>query len=261
MLHALERGAGAKRLLILHGFLGSARNLFGFSGRLCEADPELQVRLPDLLGHGASPSLPSEPTLEVMAEATVEWLDQVGWHEPVDIMGHSLGGRVALAMARQHAARIRRLILLDIAPGPVDTRSLELAPILELVRAAAASVPSRDEMRDWFMAQGVAPPLAEWLIMNLLRQPDGQFTWRFDRERLALLNDSSSQADLWHCAEGIAQRLTSIRGEQSSFVGEADVRRFASLRVPVHTIAGAGHFVHVDAPDRLQQTLTQILKG
>lgn len=251
MLSSLERGDGSQKLLLLHGFLGSGRNLYGFAGRLCEGRANLHCRLPDLLGHGASPPLPPGPTLADVADATVSWLDSVGWVEPIDVLGHSLGGRVALAMAQHAPQRVRRVILLDMAPGPVDTRSLELAPILSLVMAAAASVPSRDEMREWFTKQGVSRALADWLMMNLTAQPDGQFAWRFDRERLAALNEGSSTADLWSAAEALGERLTFVRGGRSTFVTDEDVERGAKFGIKTHTIADAGHFVHVDGAEAL----------
>lgn len=251
MLAALERGAGHENVLLLHGFLGSGRNLFGFAGRLCDGNPRLHCRLPDLLGHGASPALPEFPDLEDLAFSVLDFLDKVGWHDPVSAIGHSLGGRVLLAMAKLAPHRLGRTLLLDIAPGPVDQRSADLQPILNLVMSAASAVPTRDEMRNWFKDQGVSPALSEWLIMNLSARPEGGYEWRFDRERLAELNEASSGTDLWDAFETIADRVTCVRGGRSTFVTEADVIRARQLGVVTHTLPEAGHFVHVDAPEEL----------
>jgi esterase len=163
---------------------------------------------------------------------------------PVDLVGHSFGGRAALYARRLAPSRIGRVVLLDIAPGPIPPDVDGLSRVLSLVIGAPEAVASRDAMRRYFVERGVSAPLAEWVILNLAPRADGQLGWRIDREALAQLDASSRREDLW---DAVDAHTACIRGGASQFVSNADVARLQAAGCAVTTLEGAGHFVHVDA--------------
>ncbi len=110
-------GGDGPPLLLVHGFGGSAWNF-------AELRPHLEGRrliVPDLPGHGGSAPLPAAATLRGFADALVPLLDG-----PTDVLGHSLGGVVALRLAERHPALVRRLVLAAPAGISSSTRLAEL---------------------------------------------------------------------------------------------------------------------------------------
>ncbi len=246
------RGTGPKKVLLLHGFLGSGRNLGSLAARWSEADPSLTLILPDQLGHGASPPLPEPPTLQALADAVVALQADLSAEE-APLVGHSLGGRVALRAA---SVRTPKIAMLDIAPSPIALTD-GLDRVLQVLMAAPATAQSRAAMREHFINQDVSPALADWALMNLVAG-DAGFAWRIDRQQLARMNDEASARDLWPDAERLQHKLVAIRGGASHFVSAADVERFSHLGVAVQTIAGAGHFLHLDEPQAVLAALQDL---
>lgn len=251
------RGDGPHTELLLHGFLGSGRNLASLTRRLAETQPHTRWVVPDLTGHGASPPLPAQGGLSAMAADVVALLDYLTPPQPVRLIGHSLGGRVALAAALLRPAMVDSVVLLDISPGAAWGHVLSegLQEVLETLLRAPATAPNRETMREFFTEAGVAKGLADWVTMNLAVTVDG-VQWRIDCQGLAAFNQRQFATDLWEAVRLLGPRCTCVRGERSQFVSDADVARFLQLGARVHTLAGAGHFVHVDNQPALLQLLT-----
>lgn len=242
------RGDGPRTVVALHGFLGSGRNLGALIRAWTERNPELRVLAPDLPGHGRSPPLPPEPSLEALAEAVLAWMDEINVPE-AEIVGHSLGGRVGLVARARAPERVRRLELLDITPGPIPTS--ETDHVVAVLTAAPDRAPEREVIVEYLRANGLSAGLVQWLAMNLERSTTGDIAWRIDRDRLAAYHHGTRHQSLWWAAEAQPDGLRLLRGGRSAFVADDDIWRLQALGVPVHTIPEAGHFVHVDATDRV----------
>ncbi|HVQ75514.1 MAG TPA: alpha/beta hydrolase [Candidatus Binatia bacterium] len=254
-----RHGAGPAPVLLLHGFLGSGRNLGGLARRLAAGDPGLSVIALDLTGHGSSPPLPSGANvappgadvapkgadLATLAGDVLATADALGLRAPVPIVGHSLGGRVALRAASLAPQRIANVVLLDI--GPSGVLSTETARVVELLLAAPPSG-SRETFRGHFRSGGLDDAVVEWLMLNLVAA-DGQYRWAIDRAALAALHARTSAEDLWGVVEGQGLlHLTCLRGGRSGYVTDADAARLAAAGRRLVTIEGAGHFLHVERP-------------
>jgi pimeloyl-ACP methyl ester carboxylesterase len=249
-------GDGPQPLALLHGFLGSSRNLATLARGLAAGAPQHSVYAFDLPGHGGSPPLPPHADLGAVA---AELLDAMRGLDPSPwtIVGHSLGGRVGLKASLLEPATIRQLTLLDISPSAAPPGG-ETAQVVEALLAAPAAAPTRDVFRTWFGRAGLPSALTEWLLLNLTRDGE-QLRWRIDRRALAELYPRINAEDLWPAVESRADRgLHVVRGGASSYVSDADCRRLEAAGARVDTIEGAGHFVHVDRP---AETLDRILKG
>lgn len=104
-------GAGDPPFVLLHGLLGSSRN-WQTAGRELAADRRVYAL--DLRNHGLSPHA-AEMTYEAMTADVRAWLDAQGVGT-ADLVGHSMGGKVAMLLACRHPERVRRLVVVDIAP-------------------------------------------------------------------------------------------------------------------------------------------------
>jgi pimeloyl-ACP methyl ester carboxylesterase len=248
-------GDGPRPLALLHGFLGSGRNLATLARGLAAGARDSSVYLFDLPGHGESAPLPADADLGTLARemlGTVRRLDGSPW----TVVGHSLGGRVALEMLRFEPTAVAHTALLDITPSALPPGG-ETARVVAALVGAPDSASTRQELRAWFAGAGLAPSLIDWLLLNLTRDGD-RLDWRIDRQALAALYPRINAEDLWPAVETRGSRVHAIRGSLSSYVSDADCRRLEAAGARVDTIDGAGHFLHVDRP---AETLDRILKG
>jgi pimeloyl-ACP methyl ester carboxylesterase len=234
-------GDGPRRAVLLHGFLGSSRNLRTFATEWSRRDPSRTLHALDLPGHGASPPIDERApvTLSSFAAAVMETCP-----DATELVGHSLGGRVALAALRLPlaAAQITKITMIDISPSPI--RDSDSGRVLDVLRRAPDREASRAVMRDWLVANGLSRPLAEWSVLNV--SPDG--AWKIDREALARAHELVNAEDLWDLVDG---RTSCVRGARSTYVSDADAARLPTVTVD------AGHYVHVDALAELVTFMTE----
>ena len=251
MLHFATRGSGSRPVLLVHGFLGSGKNLGALARTWSGRRPDLRFVLPDLLGHGRSPPLPATARLADMADALVALLDELGLDDPVDIIGHSLGGRLALQTRLRHPNRLGRIALLDIRPGPVERSDTE--QVVSVLAAAPARTDTREAMRAHLREAGLSRALVDWLLMSGDAGPDG-FTWRVDRASLERFHAAHRAVDLWPAVASADDTLL-VRGARSDYVDAADVAGFEQRGVPVVTVPEAGHFLHVERTEAVVDAL------
>lgn len=257
LLAHVRSGQGPRPLLLLHGFLGSARNLASLARGLADRDPSLSVFVLDLTGHGASPLLPEGADTATIARDVLATARTLDVPLPVRLVGHSLGGRVALRAGMLERSTLAHITLLDISPSPLKPGGDTTAVVQALVRAPDVAR-SREEFRVFFRAADLADEVTDWLLLNLAREGD-VVRWRIDRAALAALHARISGEDLWPAVEGPRPySMHCVRGALSPYVDEGDARRLAAAGCPVDTIAGAGHFLHVEKP---ADTLERVLAG
>jgi pimeloyl-ACP methyl ester carboxylesterase len=248
-------GTGARSTVLLHGFLGSGKNLRSLAQRWSERDPERAFLILDLTGHGASPPLPPDAGLVTLAGDVQETMAAEGMAAAA-LVGHSLGGRVALALAEAAPEAVTEVVLLDITPGPIDDRLSASRRALEVLLRAPDQAPDRRTLRAFLVDGGLSPGTADWLVMNV-RLEDGQARWTFDRRALDRLQARISADDLWPVVERRTVPVRCIRGERSGYVTDADVARLQAAGCPVDTLAGAGHELHVEALEALVDCLSR----
>lgn len=244
MLACTERGDGGA-VVLLHGFLGSGRNL----GALARSLSGVRTFTIDLPGHGRSPPIDDGGGLDDMARSVVRTLKARGVRRPA-VVGHSLGARVGLAMRRVDF-ELADLAMLDMTPGslgPTETQS-----VIEALLAAPESAPSREAMLAHLSR--LSRPLVEWLSMNLDRAAGGSVRWRIDRRGLLAFHERHIVEELWPQAEDYAAQTGALLGGRSAYVPAAHAARMRAAGISVDTVPYAGHFVHVEATDHVRAWL------
>lgn len=242
-------------LLVLHGLFGSSGNWRSVARALAAS---FTVYCVDLRNHGASPWSDSMAYAD-MADDVLQLMDKLGL-KTAAVMGHSMGGKTAMALALRHPQRVSRLIVVDIAPvAYADT----LTPFAEAMRgadvvAAASRAEVQRRLRQSVPDQGVVP----FLMQNLVTQNE-HFDWR-----LNLIGITAAMPGLCSFpAELLGGQFegptTVIAGENSHYVtdhsGAAFRPMFEQLRIDV--IAGAGHWVHADRPAAFVACVQQALQA
>jgi pimeloyl-ACP methyl ester carboxylesterase len=242
LIRAFEGGEGPP-LLLVHGFGGAAWNF----SELAPLLPGRRLIIPDLPGHGASSPLPA-PTLTGFADVLAGILDG-----PVDVLGHSLGGVVALRLAERHPTLVRRLVLAAAAGISSSTRMAEitiaLTGLIQPGRIAGRRVGlvarSRRLRKLVFGGFGVANSdlLTERAVHGFLRGP----TMHTDAlgAGLALVADDPRQ-DL----DRVRCPVLVLWGARDKQVPLEDGFEYARrLGAPLRVIADCGHLLVGERPD------------
>jgi pimeloyl-ACP methyl ester carboxylesterase len=251
---AVETVGSGPPLLILHGLFGSSSNWRSVARLLASTHTVLSV---DLRNHGTSPWADAMGYAE-MADDVLQVCDRLRLKSPV-VIGHSMGGKTAMALALRHPQRVGRLIVVDIAPVTYTDTLTPFAEAMRGVNVVAAATRAEVQAR---LCQAVPDPaVVPFLMQNLVVQND-HFGWR-----LNLLGISASMAQLCGFpSELLGSRFEApvavIAGEHSDYVTESDGVEFRPMfpRIRVEVVAGAGHWVHADRPDAFLACIRRALR-
>jgi pimeloyl-ACP methyl ester carboxylesterase len=243
LLHHERHGTGGPPVVVLHGLFGSGENWRTPGRRLGEHGYD--VVLADLPNHGRSPHA-AAMDLTSMARDVAALLDALAWRD-AHLVGHSLGGKVAMQLALDAPQRLRSLVVVDIAARP--TASANAAVLAALRALDPTRLASRGEADAALAARLPDRGERQFLLKNLERDERGGWRWRLGLDGIA-----ASWAALQRAPHGGgASQLPALflRGERSPYLGEGDLPAIRALfpRAELVTVAGAGHWVHVDRPE------------
>ena len=224
-------------VLIAHGLYGSARNWGVIAKRLADTRRVLTV---DMRNHGNSP-WSDQHSYEDMADDLAEVIAAQGG--TADVVGHSMGGKAAMMLALRHGARVRKLVVADIAPV---TYSHSQMPYIDAMRRVDLTrVTRRSEAEAQLAELGVEKALQSFFTQSL--DVAGQ-AWRLNLDALAqnmdrIMSFPATDA-VW---EG---RVLFLSGASSDYV-RPEHRPAIKAHFPNARFAklpGAGHWLHADDP-------------
>ena len=254
------QGSPEKWCLVLHGILGSGANFRAVARALTEARPEWGTLLVDLRMHGRSQDMEGEHTVTNAARDLFRVVEQAPG--PVrGIMGHSFGGKVALAHLGMLEQPLERAWILDSNPGPRPDRagSDETRAVLDMLDELPARFPDRAAFVAHVVERGFSQMLGQWLAMNLIREEDGGFRFGLQLSAIRSLLDDYFELDLWPVIEQSATPIELVIAGRSQVFGAADRQRATQSAqrrgVRVHDMPDAGHWLHVDDPEGLHTLL------
>jgi pimeloyl-ACP methyl ester carboxylesterase len=239
-------------LIILHGFLGSLDNWRTASDRMSSRFKIISV---DLRNHGRSPHHPAM-SYPAMADDIYEFCNQQNIAS-AHLLGHSMGGKVAMQFATTHPQRIEKLIVVDIAPkGYPASHEATLAALRNL---DLGSFRSFGEIDAALAPQIRTPSIRQFLMKNLARRPDASFCWRIDLD--AILKNYHELTKAIVLTHAFPKPACFIRGGRSDYVADEDLplieKKFP--RAEIVTLPDAGHWVHADAPEDFLKIVTDFL--
>lgn len=238
-------------LIILHGLFGTLDNWQTLGKYLAE---HFMVYLVDLRNHGRSPHVDGMTYLE-MAEDLKGFMES-HWIYEANLMGHSMGGKVAMQFSLEYPHMVNKLIVVDIAPK-------QYAPGHDTIFKALYAV-GLDQLQDRKQAEEILKQhISEegtWLFLmkNLSRTKDGRFEWKMNLDVLYRdYNNILSALD-----NGVFNKETLfVRGEKSNYILDEDVDQIKKKfpESTILTIPGAGHWIHADKPQELLQEIKNFL--
>ena len=239
-LQAIEHGEG-EPLVIAHGLFGSGRNWGVVAKRLADVRRVIAV---DMRNHGDSP-WSDDHSYAALAEDLAGTAPQ-----PVDIVGHSMGGKAAMVLALTRPQAVRRLVVIDIAPVAYTHTQV---PLIEAMRAADLETPTR---RSEVAIEVDDPGVKAFLLQSL---DMGERRWRLNLDVLA---ERMDEIIGWPGIDGRFEGpALFLRGGASDYMSDETldtIRRFFP-EARIETIAGAGHWLHAEQPREVEAAIRRFL--
>ncbi len=250
-LHYRRLGTvGATPVVILHGLFGTSDNWGSVGKELGEpstADaPAFDVFLVDLRDHGRSPHTDGT-SYPIMAADVHAMITELGLKDVV-LVGHSMGGKVAMVFAQQWPQLLQRLIVVDISPREHENNH---AHIIEAMLTADLSAGrNRKEVEAHVARQVKEPGVVQFLLKNLYWKTEEQLAWRVNAP---LLKQDLPAILAAIGPERVRVPTVFVRGGQSNYILREDLpaiaEQFPNSRVV--TVPFAGHWVHAQAPEEV----------
>ncbi|MES2504186.1 MAG: alpha/beta fold hydrolase [Myxococcota bacterium] len=230
-------GTGSRQALLIHGIMGSSRNLATFAKLLVSKFPDWQLILPDLRHHGDSGFFEGPNTVAVCAQDVLELVKDQNFNIEM-IIGHSFGGKVAMAL--NELMPVRQVWILDVEPGL--KRPSHTDEIVKKLTRIPMPQPTRIALQSTMLELGLPRHIALWMTTNVRDTPDG-LMWKFDLKIIKELLISFAKTEF-----SPRENTDFVKAERNSHM-------LMPLSEKVHLLQNAGHWVHIDNPKGLLEIL------
>lgn len=246
-----EVGEGSP-IVILHGVFGSSDNWLTPAKMLSD---NYKLYLLDQRNHGQSPKS-DVFDYDSMANDLKEFIEEHQLKAPV-IMGHSMGGKVAMAFAVKYPQLLSKLIVVDISPNyypPHHQKIIEGLNSIDL-----ETLQSRQEADSQFSKFEPELGVRQFLLKNLYRNESNNFDWRINLPVISEKIENVGEA--LDPTSKVTVPTLFVKGGLSRYIREKDEALIKSifLNVELATIDGAGHWVHAEKPNEFINTVRAFL--
>lgn len=254
-LHVTELGDRGPRVAFCHGLFGQGKNWTQVAKALAT---DHRVQLVDMPNHGRSAWTDRIDYVD-FADRVATLFSQ---DDPVALVGHSMGGKIAMTLALRHPRLVERLAVVDVSPVAYDNSS-EFGGYIEAMQAMELTSLERRSDADEQLVDAVPNRTVRSFLLQNLRHDDAGWRWQ---PNLEVLGRDLAVLGGWP-EEALADlppydgRVAWIAGERSGYVkddyAEAMDRWFPrNQRV---TVKGAGHWVHSEQPEIFRRVLQGFL--
>lgn len=233
-------------VIILHGIFGISDNWVTIGRRLAE---KFEVFILDQRNHGQSPHSDTFNYFS-MVEDLYEFIEDHQLTNPI-LIGHSMGGKVAMNFALEHPHRVDKLIVVDMSVRHYPPRQQHMDVLNAMMSIDFDTITNRDEVEKIITSIVKSPKISQFVLKNMYRIGKTRLAWR--------LNVESIYNNLENVFEGIDTSYASdvpalfVKGGASDYILDEDyemiLKRFPGAKFV--TIKNATHWVHADAPDEL----------
>ena len=234
-----------KPIVVLHGLLGLSDNWDYFGKRFAELG--FYVIVPDMRNHGQSPKMEAF-NYKVMARDIKQLLD----YEQVRhcyVMGHSMGGKIAMMLAFNNPQLVERLVVLDISPRQFETPMEHVGFIAAMGAIDLKKVQRRSDVEEQLAKNNYEKRLLLFLMKNLSYSHEHGFRWK---PYLKAIYRNMTEIGKGLENQGVyAGPTLFIRGGKSDYIKDKDlpVMKEQFPNYEMVTLEKSGHWIHVDDPD------------
>jgi len=243
-LYSKIYGDKGQDLIVVHGLFGMSDNWNSLGKQFSKY---CRVHLIDLRNHGRSPHS-ANFNYELMCGDLLEYMEDNNIINPI-ILGHSLGGKVAMKFAFTYPDKIEKLIVADISPRRYNSDFYKNL-LGTLYKLPLKDFEKREEIDIVLSSNYEDKGMRLFLLKNLYRKENKEFAWRFNIEVLLEKVNNIQEADF---IKGVCNVPTHfIRGGKSNYITTQDEliinKHFSDFSIA--TIDGAGHWLHAENPER-----------
>lgn len=242
-----------KPVVILHGMFGTLDNWQGIAKQLAA---HFMVFIVDLRNHGRSPHS-DKFDYPTMAEDVKEFMEN-NWIFKAHLVGHSMGGKVAMKLATDHPDMVEKLAIVDIAPKAYIGNHLNIFEALFALDLK--NLKSRMEASDFLATRIEEDGVRQFILKNLNINKDTQaYEWKMN---LPVIHKAYrhilGESELEHPFEG---ETLFIRGENSEYILPTEFEGYKKFfpKATLETVKNAGHWVHAEQPEAFLAVLTKFL--
>ncbi len=251
---AFRKYGSGQPLIILHGLFGQSDNWTTHAKLFAEQN--FEVYTVDLRNHGLSPHS-DDFNYEVMSDDVLELIED-NHLQSVILMGHSLGGKVAMQFALHHSEFLDKLIVVDIAPKSYAPHHHK---VLEGLNAVDFTIVKTRKEAEAILSESIDDMgTRQFLLKNLYWKTDTELAWRFNLNAIGK-HIANVGAEIISKYNTTTPTLF-IRGEKSNYVLDSDMKMIDELfpQSKLETIAGAGHWIHAEKPKEFFESVMGFIK-
>lgn len=242
-------------VIIIHGIFGISDNWVTIGRRLAE---KFEVFILDQRNHGQSPHSDTF-NYYVLVDDLFEFIEDHQLINPI-LIGHSMGGKVAMNFALEYPQRVDKLIVVDISTRSYPARKQHMDIMTAMLSIDFDNVGSREEIEEIITEKVKSPRITQFVLKNLYRIGKKRLAWRLNIE------------DIYNNIENVFEGIDSsysydnpalfIKGGASDYILDEDYKLIKKNfpNAQFKTIENASHWVHADAPDELCQSFSEFLK-
>lgn len=243
-------------LVFLHGLMGFAANW----GKIWpHFESNYKVLVFDQRGHGRSTKPQTGYSPEEYAADLHELLSFLGW-ERAHIIGHSMGGRVALQFAHNYPEQTASLTMED---SGAEANPSRVHWITNLLGKIPTPFPDREAAKKFFTTEFKDDPMTgSFLHANLETLADQTLNWRFHAPGMIETVEKGRAQDATKIFQDLQIPILLVRGGKSVEFPANEATRMEKLnsRAKLVTIPGAGHYVHAEKPTEFSAALSAFLQ-
>jgi pimeloyl-ACP methyl ester carboxylesterase len=245
-----------KPMLILHGIFGISDNWVTFGKRVAELG--YKVYILDQRNHGKSPHH-DVFNYYALTEDLVEFAEQQKIEKPI-ILGHSMGGKVAMRYTLENPEDVRALIIVDTSMRTYVSHTHHRALIDAMKSVDFDKIESRGDVEDHLSKQISSKRIVQFLIKNLFWKEKDRLDWRINLEAIDLNLDAMYDGVFYSTI--FKKPALFVRGGQSNYIIEEDIpdikKNFPNMDLA--TIDEGTHWVHADDPEAFYKHVSDFLE-
>lgn len=248
-----EYGSG-QPVIILHGLYGQSDNWVTVGRKIAD---QFHVFIPDQRNHGQSPHTTIH-SFPAMADDLAQFIEDHEIENPV-LIGHSMGGKVAMTYALENPGKVNKLVVIDISPRKYPERITHTQIISQMLSVDLEKVSTRSEVEKILESRITDARVRMFILKNLYYKLHGKLAWRLNLE--AINQSMDLIFDGIRSENNFPGPALFIRGGKSDYILDSDTPLITSLfpEAIIKTISGASHWIHADAPEELCALLSDFL--
>ena len=252
-LNYLDQGSG-EPVVLMHGLFGSLNNLGSLTRSLLDKNRVIGI---DLRNHGDSPHQQAMD-YPLMAADVIELLDDLGI-ATANLIGHSMGGKVAMQIALTYPERLNKMVIVDIAPVNYESHHGDILDGLK--QLSETEITSRTEADKLLAAYEPEIGVRAFLLKNLKKLPTGGYGLRLNLT--SIVANYHTSLVVAPQGEPFPGEVLFVKGENSSYIQTQHREMILNLfpAAKIKTMTGTGHWLHAEKPETFNKLVHHFLES